>query len=100
MSEKFSLKDDRLGSQSEHLQSAINAAKQKACPVQDHTLSFVGTRLHEWCNSCPNRAPSQAEAEMREALEACVTRLAEFGYDHAVKCVMAILAKYPKGGAT
>jgi len=81
--------------------------KLKVCPVLD---TNNGT-IRERCNTCPNRATSQAEVEMREALDQVMRDLntifeqrCNAGCDayanDAIGIIKAILTKYSKGGAT
>lgn len=75
----------------------------KPCPVDkiesgldDETFA---DQVWSACQSCPNRAPSQAEAEMREVLTGLLPLLRAGNYRGSTARVEAILAKYPKGGA-
>ena len=74
--------------------------QSKPCPVDkiesgldDETFA---DQVWSACQSCPNRAPSQADAEMLEVILGALSRRIDEDW---LRKARAVVKKYPKGGA-
>ena len=78
--------------------------KLKPCPVQDFLIYNAELRVFCKCLDCPNRVPSQEEAEMRDALYdvlgvALISRVLDEEELVITSKATHIIAKYQKGGS-